>query len=760
VRPLYEPGDVFDHAEEGKFQLDELLADGPLGQTFLATSQPDGRRLTLKLISPSLLRGGQTARFRAESRTLSAISHPSVQRLVAAGDDDAIGLYWRAFDYIDGQPLSKAMGEPDPDHVRALIQPLAEALQCIHQAGILHRDISPENILLRSGDIRQPVLIDFGLSGLLDLFEQRVTIIRFAGRLDYAAPEALGLFEHKIGPWTDIYGLGLVAYELATGRRAFAAETLADMILEHQRPLDFSDLPTDLVRILSRMLDPDPDNRFLSAGELLNALQADAGQTERTPTPPNLGAGAAVASKPPSTKKRRTTIAELPKPTTTLTVAQIGIDRLDGAGSRVQTVYVKYPPHYAIYRTTEGVRVQCADDPKTAEAQRVKLAALAPVRGRIAGLLHAWRSAGHDVDGSDVSRSKPSRRQRTNLATVYRYDLRVADALLIALQAAAADAAPLLEAVRADIEALKAGQERVRAASVASAIVLALWVAAGLTIAQLLSLGADAAAPGIDLVLTAGSGAAGALISLLMRPMRGDHGADELSNQTGEFGLRIAYGVICALLLRTMLRSGIVTIGIGDLILGGSKQHQSLWQEAAIIGFLAGFSERLMPRLILRAPAETGLLSASTTSAALEDMRQLVSTSVRDTLSGAELTRFDGYVSGTVKQDSGTPGRASVELHFSNAPRESAARLLIADGVDAPNAEFVVEAEPEGSPSHLVIRSMTVPTQFDFVSQPIPLNIPAETDRLWIQIFQRSRLIQTFAIALRPDAPPRTRGQL
>jgi hypothetical protein len=91
-------------------------------------------------------------------------------------------------------------------------------------------------------------------------------------------------------------------------------------------------------------------------------------------------------------------------------------------------------------------------------------------------------------------------------------------------------------------------------------------------------------------------------------------------------------------------------------------------------------------------------------------------------------------------------------LHFTHIPAEGAARLHIEEGTEAPEVEFQVECEPEGSPNHLVTRSLLVPTQRDHATEPMTLQVPSETEALWIKLFQRARHIQTFRVAVQPAA--------
>jgi serine/threonine-protein kinase len=173
-----------------------------------------------------------------------------------------------------------------------LLNRMASGLQAIHRMGIIHCDIAPDNIMLRHDALQEAILVDFGIAQLQTGFESNATILGqgFAGRLSYAAPESFGMAGRHVGAWTDIYSLGVVAYEVATGQRLFQKSALIDQIETRRRLPDLSRVSPPLARILSSMLQPAPGDRFRDADALVEALS---GQAEETGWAPPSAASAA-----------------------------------------------------------------------------------------------------------------------------------------------------------------------------------------------------------------------------------------------------------------------------------------------------------------------------------------------------------------------------------------------------------------------------------------------------------------------------------
>jgi len=212
----------------GSYRLEQLLGEGGAGQVWLAShdSRPDVADVALKLLRPQLADPHLRSRFERECAILARLAHPGIPRLREAGCDDR-GQLFLALDYAPGRPISDFCGE----HAVPLAQRLAlfsqvcEAVQHAHARSVVHRDLKPSNILVDAdGHIS---LLDFGIARMLD--EQAVAAPDLVGRaftLHYASPEQLrGECE---GVAADVYSLGVVFYELLTGRKPYRLRRQSD----------------------------------------------------------------------------------------------------------------------------------------------------------------------------------------------------------------------------------------------------------------------------------------------------------------------------------------------------------------------------------------------------------------------------------------------------------------------------------------------------------------------------------------------------
>jgi serine/threonine protein kinase/cyclophilin family peptidyl-prolyl cis-trans isomerase len=277
----------------GRYRLDALVGAGGMGEVWRATDETLGRVVAIKLMAPALRADPAFLnRFRAEARTLAHIDHPGV---VTVHDihDDADGAYL-VMEYVDGEPLSELLrraGRLPVAQAMELVAAVADALQAVHERGIVHRDVKPANVLVRpSGAV---VVTDFGIA-----FTAAATRLTATGAVlgtpAYLAPEqALG---QPATARTDVYALGLLAYECLTGHGPFERDHpfAAAMARVHEPPATLpGGIPPVVSAIVERALAVDPADRWPSAAELADACRralaagaAAPGPTLRPAQPP------------------------------------------------------------------------------------------------------------------------------------------------------------------------------------------------------------------------------------------------------------------------------------------------------------------------------------------------------------------------------------------------------------------------------------------------------------------------------------------
>jgi tetratricopeptide (TPR) repeat protein/TolB-like protein/tRNA A-37 threonylcarbamoyl transferase component Bud32 len=253
------------------------LGSGGMGEVYLAEDQKLGRRVALKVLPPELAQNPQRlARFRREARVVAALNHPNIVTLHSIEEDQ--GVPFLTMERVEGVTLRDKIvpGGLPADELLRLALPLADAVAAAHAQGITHRDLKPANVMI-SGDGRLKVL-DFGLARrtLEDGGASADLTVdgRVLGTVPYMSPEQAKGF--PVDCRSDVFSLGTVLYELATGEHPFAAPSPAETVSKILRdtPEPAAGLPPALRSILDRCLQKDPDLRYQNAGELRDALRS------------------------------------------------------------------------------------------------------------------------------------------------------------------------------------------------------------------------------------------------------------------------------------------------------------------------------------------------------------------------------------------------------------------------------------------------------------------------------------------------------
>ncbi len=284
------------------YRILSKLGDGGMGVVYEAEDTRLGRRVALKFLPEEMVKNPEVLeRFQREARVVAALSHPNIITIYSV--EEADGVPFLTMELVKGESLETRVlpGGISISDLLEIAVPLANALATAHESKIVHRDLKPANILLgKDGRLR---VLDFGLAKLSDskFGEDVATAIRSAelteagtvlGTVPYMAPEQVQgrPADHR----SDIFSLGVILYELATGKRPFHGETPADLIssILRDKPRELRevrrDIPDHLGRVVRRCLEKDPGRRFQSALDLrieLEELQNEDHQDEAKPAP-------------------------------------------------------------------------------------------------------------------------------------------------------------------------------------------------------------------------------------------------------------------------------------------------------------------------------------------------------------------------------------------------------------------------------------------------------------------------------------------
>jgi len=261
------------------YELDSEIGRGGMGVVYRAKDRRLKRTVAIKLLPPELaFRSDIKTRFLREAETAAQLSHPNIVPIYTV--DETEGLVYFVMAYVDGENLAKRIFERGVlpcDEVRRILRDVADALAYAHERGVVHRDIKPDNIIIASQTGR-PMVTDFGIARAVSDGDSRLTATGMAiGTPAYMSPEqAAG--ERSIDGRSDLYSLGIVAYQMLAGEPPFVAGSTPAMLVKHisERPLPVqqrrADIPDDLARAVMLMLEKDPANRFPSASALVAAL--------------------------------------------------------------------------------------------------------------------------------------------------------------------------------------------------------------------------------------------------------------------------------------------------------------------------------------------------------------------------------------------------------------------------------------------------------------------------------------------------------
>lgn len=267
-----------------RYYLEKKIGQGGMGAVFRALDLESGRMVALKLLHESL--GTEPtfiARFRQEARAAASLSHPHIVKVHDYGR--AAGHYYIAMEYVEGMDLKRRLsttGPLPPAEAVAIARQICAGLQAAHARGLVHRDLKPQNILLtREG---QAKIADFGLARAASATGLSVTGT-LVGSAHYFSPEqARGEPATEV---SDLYSIGVILYEMLTGRLPFEADNVWAMVRMHAEqqapsPRQYAPhIPPPLAALVLRALEKSPARRYASAAELAEALEG----VDITPVP-------------------------------------------------------------------------------------------------------------------------------------------------------------------------------------------------------------------------------------------------------------------------------------------------------------------------------------------------------------------------------------------------------------------------------------------------------------------------------------------
>jgi len=262
----FKPGDLLNNT----YRIEALLGRGGTSDVYRARSEISGRLVAVKVLQSELSKNENYLRLMTREEQIRDVRHDAVVRY-SENQRTQDGQVYLVMDFVDGPGMEEKLltgGMSAPDLVRVAAR-VAEGLAAAHAKNIVHRDLSPDNIILRNGKPEEAVIIDFGIAKDDNPGAETVVGNEFAGKYAFAAPEQLnGMSDHR----SDIYSLGALLLATFRGAPPDIGENPMQLLRIKEAPLNVEGVPEPLKSLIAKMAAPNPDDRFQTAEDVLRAI--------------------------------------------------------------------------------------------------------------------------------------------------------------------------------------------------------------------------------------------------------------------------------------------------------------------------------------------------------------------------------------------------------------------------------------------------------------------------------------------------------
>ena len=259
----------------GTYEIEQLINSGGMGEVYRGRNIHNGEPVAIKIVLPSLAHDPKiVALFQKESTTLSRLSHEAIVRYHVFTVDPTIGRPCMVMEFVSGTAMSDRIeqGPMAADDVRVMLRRVASGLDKAHRAGVVHRDLSPDNVILEEGMVEHAKLIDFGIAKSTAMGAGTLLQGQFAGKFNWVAPEQLGAFGGVVDGRSDIYSLALVTAGASRGEVLQMGASIVDAVGKRSSVPDLTGVDASLVPLLTWMLQPDPGLRPENMAKVMAAL--------------------------------------------------------------------------------------------------------------------------------------------------------------------------------------------------------------------------------------------------------------------------------------------------------------------------------------------------------------------------------------------------------------------------------------------------------------------------------------------------------
>jgi len=248
----------------GIYEIDHMIGVGGMGEIYKSHEIQTGTAVAIKMLLPEMGENeAALALFRKEASALHYLMHDAIVRYFVFTVEPVLQRPYLAMEFVDGRSLADILDE-GPLTLEALLRLMrrvASGLNAAHERGIIHRDVSPDNIIVPQGDVARAKIIDFGIARSTQIGDATIIGSGFAGKHNYVSPEQIGLFGGDVTAKSDIYSFGLVLFYALTGQKLDMGGTQFQLVEKRRRVPDLGAVDARIRPLLEKMLQPDPDDR-------------------------------------------------------------------------------------------------------------------------------------------------------------------------------------------------------------------------------------------------------------------------------------------------------------------------------------------------------------------------------------------------------------------------------------------------------------------------------------------------------------------
>jgi serine/threonine-protein kinase len=257
----------------GIYEIDQMIGAGGMGEVYKCHEIQTGAAVAIKMLLPEMAENeAALALFRREAAALHHLPHEAIVRYFVFTVEPTLQRPYLAMEFVDGRSLSDILGD-GPLTFEALVKlmrRIASGLQAAHERGIIHRDVSPDNIIVPLGDVTRAKIIDFGIARSTQVGDKTIIGAGFAGKDNYVSPEQVGLYGNEVTAKSDIYSLGLLLFYALTGQKLDMGGSQFQLVEKRRRVPDLGGVDMRIRPLLEQMLQPDPANRPATMAEIAN----------------------------------------------------------------------------------------------------------------------------------------------------------------------------------------------------------------------------------------------------------------------------------------------------------------------------------------------------------------------------------------------------------------------------------------------------------------------------------------------------------